>query len=440
MRWTAEQVAALAPDPPALKAARALAGPGPWHGTGHGGEPPGVWGLCAGSGAEPYQVCVDLTEPAYRCTCPSRKFPCKHALALLLLWAGGTVPDGPPPDWVAQWHAARRERTGRAGSRSRGRDERPAGADEAARRGQARTAARRADRVGAGVAELERWLHDQVRHGLIGAGRAGYEHWDAMAARLVDAQAPGLASMVRRLAGVAGTPDRLLADLSLVHLLVAGYRRLDELPGPLAATVRGRVGFPVATDDVLAGPRTRDEWAVVGLRDEGDERLTVRRVWLFGARTGRPALVLSFAAPGQALPADLRVGTTVDADLCFYPGALALRALVAHRHGPATPSGEPTGALDVAGGLRRQADALRAEPWLDRWPMLLAGVTPVADRTGWWHLRDTAGAALPVDPGVGPPWRAVAMAGGAPATVAAEWRSGGLRPLTMWAQGRMARL
>ncbi|OMI32995.1 hypothetical protein SPAR_43686, partial [Streptomyces sparsogenes DSM 40356] len=86
-RWTAEQVLALAPDAASRKAGSKLATPGPWSGAGaHGG---GVWGLCAGSGGKPYQTVVDLDGPAYRCSCPSRKFPCKHALGLLLLWAGG---------------------------------------------------------------------------------------------------------------------------------------------------------------------------------------------------------------------------------------------------------------------------------------------------------------------------------------------------------------
>ncbi len=49
-------------------------------------------GLCAGSGKDPYQTVVDL-GPRYQCSCPSRKFPCKHALALLLSWAKGTVPE-----------------------------------------------------------------------------------------------------------------------------------------------------------------------------------------------------------------------------------------------------------------------------------------------------------------------------------------------------------
>ncbi|QTR06202.1 SWIM zinc finger family protein, partial [Saccharothrix algeriensis] len=41
-------------------------------------------GLGAGRGRTPYRVCVDLADRATKCSCPSRKFPCKHALALQL--------------------------------------------------------------------------------------------------------------------------------------------------------------------------------------------------------------------------------------------------------------------------------------------------------------------------------------------------------------------
>ena len=44
------------------------------------------WGECAGSGKTPYRVSADWTDqnaPVCRCSCPSRQFPCKHALGLL---------------------------------------------------------------------------------------------------------------------------------------------------------------------------------------------------------------------------------------------------------------------------------------------------------------------------------------------------------------------
>ena len=192
----------LAPDASAQRAARGLATARPWRDTGHGADPPSLWGLCAGSGAEPYQTCVDLTEPAYRCSCPSRKLPCKHALALMLLWSAGAVEStSPPPEWVTEWLASRADRQAKC-RRPRG----TPGPPHRPRDADSKTVQRRADRVEAGLAELDRWLTDQVRQGIAGATRAGYAHWDTMAARLVDAQAPALASSVRRLASVADRP------------------------------------------------------------------------------------------------------------------------------------------------------------------------------------------------------------------------------------------
>src|SRR3954470_4798660 len=117
MDWTAPPGEAVAPDTASGAAARGLgrpgpgaraggagrglARPGPWSQTGH--DERAVWGLCKGSGARPYQTQADLTGPAWKCSCPSRKVPCKHALALLLLLAGGAVPAGEPPEWVREW-------------------------------------------------------------------------------------------------------------------------------------------------------------------------------------------------------------------------------------------------------------------------------------------------------------------------------------------------
>jgi hypothetical protein len=424
-RWSADQVLALAPDPSSQKAGRGLGTAAPWREAGCAADPASLWGFCQGSGANPYQTVVDLSEPAYRCSCPSRKFPCKHAIGLMLLWSGGSVPPAPPPEWVREWLESRTGRKEKA-------QERAARAADPATA--AATLARRTGRVDGGVAELQRWLTDQLRQGLAGTARAGYGHWDSMAARLVDAQAPGLASAVRRLALSAASPERLLAELGLIWLLTRAYQRIDELPEDVAATVRSRIGFPVATEEVLAGPRLRDEWAVVGQRDEADERLTVRRVWLRGVGSGRSALVLSFAVAGQALTADLVPGTSIEADLCFYPGRLPLRALVAQRHAEARGISRPPGSSTMEEAMREYAAALADEPWLDRWPMVLHGVVPAPAP---WRLVDRSGEALPLD--LVDPWRLMAAAGGAPVTVAGEWSVAGLRPLALWSADRLVR-
>ncbi|MFC7243750.1 SWIM zinc finger family protein [Catellatospora aurea] len=425
--WTAEQVQGLAPDASSFAAARKLAGASGWSATGHGGTPAGLWGLCKGSGSTPYQICVDLDEPAYRCSCPSRKFPCKHALALLLRWSSGQVAADEPPQFMTDWTTSRGARAEKKAQQA------AAPRTEAQERAAQRRADKRAESVAAGIAELRTWLSDQVRHGIAGLDQAGYRPFEQVAARLVDAQAPGLAGAVRRLAPVPssgpGWEQRLLAELSLLHLLSGAAANPEALPEDLAATVHSRVGQAVPTEQVLAGVPVRDRWQVVGTRDETEDKLTSRRVWLRGRDTGRPALVLSFAMPGQALPVDLVLGTELDADVTYYPGAAPLRALVAARHGAPAPCPAPGPAQTVAQALDEVGAALAGDPWLFQWPVLLRGVLAPGNP---WHLVDPDGDALPLDPALGEPWRLAAVAGGHEITLAAEWGPAGLRPLAVY--------
>jgi hypothetical protein len=432
-RWGREQVLGLAPDAAAQKAAGGVARPAKWTATGCDEE--AVWGHCQGSGKSAYQAAVDLSEPAFRCSCPSRRFPCKHALGLLLLWsdgAVGAVGTTARPTWVAEWLTQRRERATRATNKAttttgEGRQAAPA------RTADPRTAARREQRVDDGIEELDQWLRDQVAHGLARAERAPYTLWDDVARRLVDAQAAALAGRVKALApvahGGADWPGRLLAEYALLRLLTTAHRRQGELPEPLRATVRSRVGFTVHQDEVLRGERIRDRWYVAGVRDTEQDRLVTRRVWLRGRESGRPALILSFAAPGRALDGSLLTGGTLDAELAFYPGAQPLRALVAARHGvPAVAA--PRGTT-VRGLLAEYAAALSRDPWLDHWPAVLENVRPArVDASGRPHVVDGDGDAVPLR--TTDPWRLLAVSGGRPVTVAGEWSPDGLLPLSAW--------
>ncbi len=430
-RWDRVRVLALAPDAPSQRAAQSLASGRAWPLTGAAGSG-ALWGECHGSAATPYRAVVDLAGPAYRCSCPSRKFPCKHVLALLLLWTDGAVKDeeAEPPGWAAGWLAAR---AGRAGRGQAGEPGEPKDPRAAARRAEQREA-----RVATGLAELDRWVCDQVRQGLAASQQAGYGHWDDIAARMIDAQAPRLAERLRGLASVphsgAGWDGRLLEEYALLRLLAVAYRRQGELPPPLRETVRARIGFSLRQADVLAGGQpVRDYWQVLARRDTEEDRIRARRTWLRGRKTGRPALVLSFAAAGLALDDSLTVGTDADADLVFYPGAVPLRAVVLARNGAAA-SGPPDGGT-IAGLLSGYAAALAGDPWLDSWPAVL-DITPA--RSPVPAVADADGDALPLHPGAGHCWPLFALSGGRPVTVAGEWTPRGLWPLTAWDEGGTA--
>ncbi|MGH3200484.1 MAG: SWIM zinc finger family protein [Streptosporangiaceae bacterium] len=427
-RWDRARVLGLAPDASSLRAAQFLASGRSWPLTGAADES-ALWGECLGSAVTPYRTVVDLSGPAYRCSCPSRKFPCKHALALMLLWSDGTVgANGGPPDWAASWLAAR-------SAKASDPKEPRAPADPAAA---LRRAEQREARVASGLTEIDRWLCDQVRQGLAASQRYGYRHWDDIAARMIDAQAPGLAERLRALATVPysgpGWDDRLLEEYALLRLLATAGREQAGLPPPLRDTVRSRVGFTVRQADVLASATpVRDHWHVLARRDLDQDRFRTRRVWLRGRHTGRTALVLSFAAVGQSLDDSLTVGTQVDADLAFYPAAIPLRALVATRYD--TVPGDPPSGSTIGGLLAGYAAALARDPWLDTWPAVL-DATPA--RAPLPCVSDPVGDALPLHPGAGDCWPLFALSGGHPLTVAGEWTPRGLWPLTAWDQSGRA--
>ena len=424
-RWDRARVLALAPDGSSQRAAQSLASARSWPLTG-AAEPGALWGECQGRAATPYRTAVDLSGPAYQCSCPSRKFPCKHALALLLLWSDDSIAtDDDPPPWAGSWFATRSARGSDAGDRKT-----PADPAAALRRAEQREA-----RVAAGLTELDRWLCDQVRQGLAASQRSGYQLWDDIASRMVDAQAPGLAERLRALAAVPhsgpGWEGRLLEEYALLRLLVTAYRDQGKLPPALRDTVRSRIGFTVRQAEVLASAApVRDHWHVLARRDLDQERIRTRRTWLRGRRTGRFALVLSFAAIGQSLDDSLTVGTVVDANLAFYPAAVPLRALVATRY-DTIGDGPPSGAT-VAALLAGYAAALGEDPWLDTWPAVLEATPARAPVPG---LHDAAGDAVPLHPGAGDCWTLFALSGGRPLTVAGEWTPRGLWPLTAWDQG-----
>jgi hypothetical protein len=418
VEWSAESVEALAPDAASVTAARKLARLGPWSGLGY--DERAVWGLCKGSGSRPYQTQVDLSGPAYNCSCPSRKFPCKHALGLLLLWAGGDVAAGAQPQWVVEWLSSRGERA--ASRRAPG--EPPRDPEAAARR-----AAEREARVAAGIEDLRRWLRDAVRGGL-GAGRLrAWDEWDAFAARLIDAQAPGAASRLRSLGGVAagrpdGWPERLLSGLALLHLLCEAYPRAE---GALRDDVRALLGWNVAREDVLSGPRVSDRWIVLARVVVEQERLRVQRTWLWGHETGRPALLLDFAPLGAPLEPRPAPGMALEAALAFHPGATPLRALVAEP-GPVEPAPGRFGSGGASAALRTVAAAVAANPWLEEWPVALAAAIPDGRDGGTWRAVTDDGS-LPLGGSEWARWRALAVSGGRPVSLFGLWNGDVLTPL-----------
>lgn len=431
MNWTPEQILGLAPDASAAKAGQGLAAARHWQTLGCDGR--SVWGLCQGSGKNPYQTQIDMSEPAFKCSCPSRKFPCKHGLGLFLLLANQpqAFTENLTPAWVSEWLESRVRRAEQKAEKLQTVENT---VDETA---QAKRAAARETKVAAGMRELELWLRDLVRNGLAVAQTQPPQFWERMSARLVDAQAPGLARLVREMGGAAvsggsgeGWQTRLLERAGRLHLLIEGYKRIHELPEDHQSDIRTAIGWTINQNDLMAQPGVRDCWQVLGSRVEQEERLRAQRTWLWGVSTNRPAMILQFAHGHQPLDASLVTGTKFDAELTFYPGAVAMRALVKERFSDVESAVSLTGYETITSAVAAYAAALARNPWMEQFPLLLTAVTPMR-RNDVWELRDGDGHVLPIHPNYDA-WTILAMSGGHPLSLLGEWDGDQLVPLSAW--------
>lgn len=444
MSYTPEQVIALAPDASSAKAGQSLATARKW--PARGCDERAVWGECLGSGKEPYRTQIDLAEPAFRCSCPSHKFPCKHALGLFLLFAaeGQNFERRERPAWVAEWLEKRDQQSQR--TKKKETDETT---DEAAAPKRRKTTAKtgrateRISRVAAGMSELELWLRDLVRRGLADAQAQPTKYWEQMAARLVDAQAPGAARRVRELSNATavaeGRAELMLSRIGLLFLLVESFKRLDTLPEPVQADVRTCIGWTVKEEELPADAVVRDRWLVAGQLTYEEEKLRVQRTWLRGETGTRDALLLDFAAPGQSLKASLLPGTMLDAELVFYPSNYPLRAAVRQRHSQPAPSRSARGHATVENLLDAYAEGLARHPWIEVFPVLLDEVVPIR-RDERWLVRDSEGLLLPLSPRLREGWKLSALSGGNPVTLFGEWDGRHLLPLGVWTEGRYLRI
>lgn len=87
MKITEQYILLLAPNSAAAANGRNLSRKGSYSAHGCNEDSSIYWAECAGSGKNPYRTSIDFSvsesAPTCRCSCPSRQFPCKHAVGLM---------------------------------------------------------------------------------------------------------------------------------------------------------------------------------------------------------------------------------------------------------------------------------------------------------------------------------------------------------------------
>ncbi len=429
MSISQQTIEQMAPDQASLNAASKLMKPAKWPVLGSDGEPKLIWGECQGSGSTPYRVVVDLSDHGYKCSCPSRKFPCKHVLALMWFQAdqAGLFTPEDVPQFVTDWLGRRRgkssaaapakEKSGDAPSLGAITDDEPKPRDEKAEaRADAqrkRSLENREQSMLAGFDELDRWIGDQTGQGFAAFMPDAQSHCRQMAQRLVDAKVSGLATAIDALPSeLFSLPEAertafLAQRFGGLHLLSQAYRRQDMLEDNLRADVRRLAGWPQKRDDLLADDtalRIKADWIVLALRSEiQPDRLRRIETWL--VRCGPPgdqprfAVLIDFVpVAGGSVANPFTAGEPISAELVFYKSAAPLRAQIGERGSKPEQAGWPAAAQSLAEAMQGYYAALTAQPWLPAWPIMAANVC-LAETGNQLVMRAAVGnPGLPIDP------------------------------------------
>jgi hypothetical protein len=435
-----DKIERLAPDQASLSAALKLIKPASWPLLARDGAAGLMWGECQGSGSAPYRVMASAADLGYKCTCPSRKFPCKHSLALMWMVAenASRFAEAAPPDWVNEWVSRRRGKQsteksgdgtptstgpGRGGSIAAAiaeEKDKTAPDPKAAARAEAQRARLREEReagILAGLDELDMWISDHLQRGLAAFPSIAGQSCRTLAARLVDAKAPGAAALVDDMGTkVFRLPDAergdfIMSRLATLVLLSSAYRRRDLLPPELRADVRRTVGWTMRREEVLENPsaiRVRGRWLAIANRSEVEPG-KIRRLETWLLRIDTPADTAEDRAPRFALLLDfvplvggsasflLAPGESFNGELVFYPSVAPLRALIAERSQTQENGDWPSRCPDLDAALRERDAALARQPFIGDWPIAAAGVHIRVASGGRLFVTGSESLALPLD-------------------------------------------
>ncbi len=388
--YTEENIQKLAPKPNAFIAGKKLANSAKWELFAKSER--SIWGNVKGSGKKPYKVQIDLQELAYKCSCPSRQFPCKHSLALLLLHAkeNDKFKQKEEPDYVSEWLDKRKSRAEKIDQ-----EEKELTANDKKKRASAKAKrdGERAEFVASGVKELNLWLKDLIRLGLLTLPTKDSAYFENMAKKMVDAKAPGLAAWVRAFNNLnykdkSAWQEDAISIISKLHLLLQSFHHMDPENKVMANTIKSHLGYTFKTKELTSNPTTKiqkDHWLVLGSTAEVGDDLTINRTWLHGLESDQSAIIIVFESRFSNIAAvPLMDGSVIEAALAFYPDSAPHRAIIQKQNGVSnTYSIPPKFNKDWIMQHTQKVGFIKANPWTSNRSYIIENVQLINDGKYW---------------------------------------------------------
>lgn len=209
-----------------------------------------IFGECSGSGKSNYACSCDFinkSNPVYRCSCPSRQFPCKHCIGLLHAYSDGkafTVADVP---------ADITEKREKAEARS---EKKKVDASKPKKVNKAALKKKIAAQL-QGLDLLEKLTHDLVRTGMGNTNAKTASQVEEHAKQLGNAYLPGAQSALLRYTRLFINDEGMFdAEMSAKQLESSYSQGLDQLANLNALIKKGREYLNQRNEDPELSPET----------------------------------------------------------------------------------------------------------------------------------------------------------------------------------------
>lgn len=287
-----------------------------------------------------------------------------------------------------------------------------------------------------GVAELDLWINDLLQQGLAILPDQPPEYWEFISKKMVDLKLPGLGRRINRLHQLVADPGVLsfsdiLSELADIGLLIRSFGRIEELPAPMQREILQQLGWNVKKDELEPIRPVHDHWLVMGVSEGEEDKLRLRKTWLWPYASSRPALLLEFAWGKQPFSPPLEVGRLVQADMTFYPGTFSFRV----QAGEIQDSGlhafkSEIGDNSIRTFLHRYGQVGARNPWIIDFPVVLNEVLPVYCK-GNFVIVDRERNRVPLKISETQMWRLMLLSAGNPLSLFGEWDGEALAPISI---------
>lgn len=420
--WSYERLLNYAPDSRTLSQARGLFFAKRWKILEGNGQY--LWGEYETAHGHQHKAFVRLEPPLFRCSCKSRRRPCKHSLALVLLFLNrpdAWVVKDEMPEWAVQY--VQQKEVPKPPKINVSQQE------------------KRILLMDQGVTELEKWLLNIIQQGL--AQFTNPSDWENMAARMVDAKLGTIARRLRYCKALFFNEnwlDSITEEVGSLYLFVRAWQQKSSLTKSKKQILLQAAGWNIRKDTILQNPAIQDNWLVLGLTTGTEDKLTFRRTWIRGEHSNKLALILDFSYGSRGFEDHWVLGSVLSGALVFYPGDAAVRAIFKSYESSRTPYDFKPAYQNFDELGEAYSSILAISPWVQTFPCLLNDVYPQFDKEkASFILWDKNGHGLQMNASSAS-WQFLAISGGHPITVFGEYNGRVFTALSVIDQGSVMEL